>query len=340
MRAGIVASCIALAVSLSACNDVTLVREGIGTNLAPADLTEVSRLQDAYIGEICRQAGLRYTRNGDFLYCEEVGMRPSEWMTFVQAGMNDIDRRCDAYLAWLDNKRRSQEPILKQLHTTAATTAAIMGLTGVDAVPIAIVAAAFGFAQDTFVNISSRLLTEIDHSVVQAVVLDNQNRFRVKVAQTPVDNRPAAIYLLRNYLRICMPFSIEMSINNTMTVYSRGGSDGLRSEPLLTRPPTVARVTAIRDVNAPMERVRVPQTIVSTRIGKFEEGMGNTDMRTALKILCRPDTEPDLGVRGSPARTKLASVLKDNGLLVTDRVTTTNFTDLRELSAMGKVTCP
>ncbi|TCU73448.1 hypothetical protein EDE08_104538 [Bradyrhizobium sp. R2.2-H] len=193
-------------------------------------------------------------------------MRPSEWRTFVQAGMNDIDRRCDAYLGWLDNKRRWREPILKQLHTTAATTGAIMGLTGVGAAPIAIVGTAFGFAQDTFVNINSRLITEIDQSVVQSVVLDNQNQFRMKVAGTPVDNRPAAIYLLRNYLRICMPFSIEMSINNTMTVYSRGGPDALRTEPLLTQPPTVARITAAvplapRDfVQRPARNTAAPRT--------------------------------------------------------------------------------
>jgi hypothetical protein len=221
-----------------------MVRDGIGVNLGTADLPEASLLQDIYVGEICHQAGLRVVRQGDFLYCEEVLMRPAEWTTFVQAGMNDIDRRCDSYLAWLDNKRRWREPILKQLHTTAATAGAIMGLTGVGATPIAIVGTAFGFAQDTFINYNNRLVTEIDHSVVQSVVLDNQNQFRVKLAGTPIDNRPAAIYLLRNYLRICMPFSIEMSINNTITVYHRGGPDALRTPPLLTQPPAIARITA------------------------------------------------------------------------------------------------
>ena len=242
MRAGVVAICFAFLVS--GCSDALMVRDGIGVNLGSADLPEASRLQDIYVGEICHQAGLRVLRQGDFLYCEEVGMRPAEWMTFVQAGMNDIDRRCDGYLAWLDNKRRWREPVLKQLHTTAATAGAIMGLTGVGATPIAIVGTAFGFAQDTFVNYNTRLVTEIDHSVLQTVVLDNQNQFRIKLAGTPVDNRPAAIYLLRNYLRICMPFSIEMSINNTMTVYHRNGPEALRTEPLLTRPPGVARITS------------------------------------------------------------------------------------------------
>ncbi|MBA2398729.1 MAG: hypothetical protein H0V72_08510 [Bradyrhizobium sp.] len=310
MRAGIVAYCVGLSLLLSGCSDMAMVRDGIGINLGVADLPEASRLQEIYIGEICRQAGLRVAIQGEFLYCEEVGMRPAEWMTFVQAGMNDIDRRCDGYLAWLDNKRRWREPILKQLHTTAATAGAIMGLTGVGATPIAIVGTAFGFAQDTFVNYNTRLVTEIDHSVLQSVVLDNQNQFRIKVAGTPVDNRPAAIYLLRNYLRICMPFSIEMSINNTMTVYHRGGPEALRTEPLLTRPPTVARITAAVPL-APRDVVRQPgrnpdpptdpgyATIFDPYIPKRHT---NTYVVQLQSGLCVPDSE--IGKKGSFTLTK------------------------------------
>ena len=343
MRAGIVAGCVGLALQASGCSDYAMVRDGIGVNLAAADLPEASRLQDLYVGEICNQAGLRVTRQGDFLYCEEVAMRPAEWMTFVQAGMNDIDRRCDGYLAWLDNKRRWREPILKQLHTTAATAGAIMGLTGVGAVPIAIVGTAFGFAQDTFVNYNTRLVTEIDHSVLQTVVLDNQNQFRIKVAGTPVDNRPAAIYLLRNYLRICMPFSIEMSINNTMTVYHRGGPDALRTEPLLTQAPSVARITAsrpaiIRDVNTPLKPFVAQPTISDTRIGPFEERMSRKDMNRVLTILCS-ETESDLGPANSQTRSKLSALLTANRKSASTRVTNEVFIILRELQSQGKASC-
>ena len=343
MRAGIVASCVALALLGGGCSDYAMVRDGIGVNLAAADLPEASRLQDLYVGEICNQAGLRVVRQGDFLFCEEVGLRPSEWMTFVQAGMNDIDRRCDGYLAWLDNKRRWREPILKQLHTTAATAGAIMGLTGVGAAPIAIVGTAFGFAQDTFVNYNTRLVTEIDHSVLQTVVLDNQNQFRIKIAGTPVDNRPAAIYLLRNYLRICMPFSIEMSINNTMTVYHRGGPDALRTEPLLTQAPTVARITAsrpaiIRDVNTPLKPFVVQPTISDTRIGPFEERMSRKDMNRVLTILCS-ETETDLGPANSQTRSKLSALLTANRKSASTRVTNDVFIVLRELQSQGKTSC-
>jgi hypothetical protein len=141
-------------------------RNRIGTDLNSHDLVEATRLQEIYVGEICRQAGLRVWQQGDALYCDELKLKPAEWATFVQAGMNDIGRRCDAYLAWLDNKRRWREPILKQFNITAAATAAILGLTKVGPTPIAIVGTAFGLAQDTFTNISTRLITEANHSVV------------------------------------------------------------------------------------------------------------------------------------------------------------------------------
>src|SRR5258708_9328313 len=96
--AGIVAGCVGVALLVGGCSDVAMVRDGIGVSLGTADLPEASLLQDIYVGEICHQAGLSVVRQGDFLYCEEVGMRPAEWTTFVQAGMNDIDRRCDSYL--------------------------------------------------------------------------------------------------------------------------------------------------------------------------------------------------------------------------------------------------
>lgn len=276
--------------------DAIYVREGIGTTLSTTALPEVTRLEQIYVGEICRQAGLRVivqrypNGNGEVVLCDEVGMRPSEWTTFVQAGMNDIDRRCDAYLAWLDNKRRWREPILKQINITAATTAAILGLTGVGATPIAIVGTAFGFAEDTFVNFHSRLITEINHSVIQLVVLDNQNKFRVSIVGLVIDNRPAAIYVLRNYLRICMPFSIEMSINNTMTVYHRAGPEALvRTVPILAQPAEVARITSTRfvpvvnvDLTAQRIRAYLANPANQSKVDAWLEKNGSPDPRAFL----------------------------------------------------------
>lgn len=222
-RKGAIVAVVGLALLSAGCNtDGTYLREGAGTEVATTDIVSVTNIQEIYFGEVCRQAGLSVRQAADgVILCDEAMMAPGAWTLFVQAGMNDIDRRCDAYLAWLDDRRRWREPILKQLHSTAAVTAAIMGLTGVSAVPIAIVGAAFGFAQETFVNISGRLVTEVNQSTVQSLVLMRQNDYRAGIARKAIANRPAALYALRSYLRICMPMTIETEINTTVTAIER-----------------------------------------------------------------------------------------------------------------------
>lgn len=222
-KSAIVAA-VGLALLATGCNitESTYLRAGVGTEVATTDIISVTNIQEIYFGEICRQAGLSVRQAADgVLLCDEASMLPGAWSVFVQAGMNDIDRRCDAYLAWLDDRRRWREPILKQINTTAAATAAIMGLTGVGATPIAIVGAAFGFASDTFVNITGRLVTEVNQSTVQSLVLVRQNDYRAGIAQKAIANRPAALYALRSYLRICMPMTIETEINTTVTAVER-----------------------------------------------------------------------------------------------------------------------
>jgi hypothetical protein len=111
-----------------------------------------------------------------------------------------------------------------------------MNAAGVGANPITIVGLAFGLAADTFTNVQSRLVLEANHSTVQAVVLGNQSQYRREVIGKVVDNKPAAIYLLRGYLRICMPFSIETSMNDTLTVYHRSGAGALTQPGIFQRP--------------------------------------------------------------------------------------------------------
>src|SRR5438094_272229 len=85
---------------LAGCNSVAV--NGVGTDLYTSDLPKTSEIQDKYVAYICGQAG--------GATCEG----SSGWDAFVLAGMNDIDSRCDAYLAWLDRKKRSAKPILSE----------------------------------------------------------------------------------------------------------------------------------------------------------------------------------------------------------------------------------
>lgn len=202
---------------LSACGatDAQYLNNGVGTDLSYSGLPDQTALLDVYVQHICRQAG------------DTTGACGVDWNTFVQAGMNDIDRRCDAYLAWLDNRKRSTGPLLQQIGDTQNATEAILLATGAGVTAIGVVGAAFGFARDTFNNYNSRLLTEVNHSTVQTVVLSGQTRFRADLRRVTIANQPQAIYALRQYLRICMPFTIENEINSTITAFERGGARAL-----------------------------------------------------------------------------------------------------------------
>ena len=235
--------CLGLVLLAGGCDPVAeskLFREGIGTDLSRPDLAAATRAQDNYIGFICQQAGLDVARVGDTVRCMDDAVGSSNWRLIVQAGMNDIDQRCDAYLAWLDDRRRSRAPILSQISAVSTATTSIMRFTGAEANPLSIAAEAFGLATNTFTNANSRLLLEVNHSTVQSVVVNRRNDYRVNIAPVRIDNRPAAIHALRSYLNICMPFTIEMEINTTITAFQFGGAAALEDRALPNSVDTVS----------------------------------------------------------------------------------------------------
>lgn len=236
---------------------------GVGTELYPDDVANQTSLQNAYVADICRQAGLVPTEYDGTTSCGSKPYDPATWWLFVQAGMNDIDQRCDAYLTWLDNVRRSREPILNQISATRTATQAILRATGVGVDPMTIASAAFGLASDTFSNVNSRLITELDHSTVQAVVLSKQTEYRNGLIgdaknkpKVMIASRPAAIYALRSYLRLCMPMTIETEINNTVATIARSGPDALnRKQPLISAQSVGTPLKAMQRVSRPVRHV-------------------------------------------------------------------------------------
>lgn len=254
-------------------SDTQYYRFGVGTVLSDPSAAGQTEAQDQYVALICRQAG------------SPDGSCAVDWNTFVQAGMNDLDQRCDGYLAWLDNRRRSVGPILQEIGDAQTTAAALLLATGSGAAAIGIAAAAFGFARDSFNNANSRLLFEVNHSTVQAIVLANQTRLRTEMRGKVIASRPQAIYALRQYLRVCMPFTIETEINNTLTTFIGGGAPALDTSnraPLIdTR--TIGTPVAPRTAVAP-RAYRVPP-IASAYAQLIEEGSTTYDERYLAGVL-------------------------------------------------------
>lgn len=236
---GIVAGCVGLAMLVSGCDttDSRYFSGGVGTNLYSADIAQTTQFQDIYLTELCRQAlPVLATTEGQ---CLPGVSSQTGWDLIVQAGLNDVDRRCDAYLAWLDDRRRTNNAVLKELGDLTVATQAIMRVTGVGANPITLAGLAFGLASNTFTNINSRLLLEVDKTTVQTLVLRRRNDFRVDLRGKRISDRPSAIYALRSYLTICTPFAIETDINATVMVFQQVGPGGLENKPPLFNPSAV-----------------------------------------------------------------------------------------------------
>ena len=230
---------VCLLLTATGCDPVTDRRyftEGAGVDLYTPDRANQVELQNQYIAFICDQAG------------PDCG---GSWAVFVEAGMNDIDQRCDAFLIWLDARRRDREPVLAELSALNTAAHTIMTVSGVGPKSLEIVTAAFGLATSTYTNWSSRLLIAINQSTVQDVVYTSQKQFREKIGSWPVNDRPTAIYLLRNYLRLCLPTTIEANINtSTILVQSGNPMSAMHGTVVKTVTPnaSVRKATVVRSV--------------------------------------------------------------------------------------------
>ncbi len=236
--AGIVAGCVGVALLVGGCDpsmERRYITEGAGVDLYTADRSSQIELLNQYIGFVCTQIQAGPT-------CD------SNWTTFVQAGMNDIDLRCDGFLTWLDARRRDREPIIAEISAINTAVHAIMTVTGSNPRSLDIVTAAFGLASASYANWNSRLLISANQSTVQEVVYTSQGQFRDKIKSYPVPDQPTAIYLLRNYLRLCMPITIEASINTSTMLVQRGAPVEAQTNLVVanTTPPGTSNRTVVR----------------------------------------------------------------------------------------------
>jgi hypothetical protein len=235
--AGIVAACVGLTLLVGGCdlNDRNYFRGGIGTDLYTADIASATELQNIYLDNLCRQSE-PYV-GAAVPSCAPQAVSASNWPVIVQAGLNDIDTRCDSYLAWLDQKRRENAGILTEIGAVRFAVDALTNPAVVTVSPVALAAisAAFGLATSTVNNFNS-LLLQVDHTTVQSVVFVNRRVFRQNLLQlsTAINNKPTAIHALRSYLTICMPMTISANINSTVTVFQQAGPNAIDKQQLVS----------------------------------------------------------------------------------------------------------
>jgi hypothetical protein len=188
--------------------------------LPPTGVEFKTALTERYLTFLCRQSGLATSLSPDADHlprCDTDEFGPGEWLSIAKAGLNDIDRRCDAYLAWLFDRERTKSPILERIDEASTATQAILKATQSGNVALSIIAQAFDLLEESPDNRSSRLLLEIEKSTIQSVVQKNRDLFRGNLKDGWVTGKPHAVTAMRNYLRLCMPSEIEAQINRAIS---------------------------------------------------------------------------------------------------------------------------
>lgn len=176
----------------------------------------------------------------------------ADWYFLVPAGFSYIDEVCNTYIRALYDLDRDRDRIKSGLVLADKATSAIMGATGASTKAIQIAAQVFGLATngtDVFVD---RYEFKVEPAIVFLTLEKFRVQFRSDVASLSdtIRSPGQVMVVLRKYLLLCQPTSIEAAINgyvasaevkSNITVSraelgpNRSGSpESLRSRPVAT----------------------------------------------------------------------------------------------------------
>ncbi|MBY5664532.1 hypothetical protein [Rhizobium leguminosarum] len=260
------------------------LQNGIGSELSASDIATATKTQNLYFSHLCAQAGAAAS-------CSAIpSIDRTAWTMIARQGMNDIDRRCDAYLQWLDDKKRSRAPILSEVRDLNSATVAIVGaLDPSNGIALQVLAASFNLITRSIDNYHSRLLLEVDSSTINSVVLRARNDFRVNTRMAYYDTRPDAEYVLRSYLRLCLPFSIETNINNYTTLAAQGirvdSQNSINTFPSQVIGPFAGGVERRFSSTGAFPPDPLPKALNGS-ITTWEKALQPNDLRTIQEYLC------------------------------------------------------
>ena len=311
-----------LAVLIGCADDPGYRTQGPGLSLSAESIGENAQTQNAYFMELCQLAGIASL---DANTCAA-----TNFTEITLVGMNDIDLRCDRYLRWVDNVRIERLAVNRGAVSLGGFLGGVIGLAAPESEALAYIALALGFGTEVYDTYQNSILLGLESSTVHEIVYERRNAFRQSLAQefrrNGVTKRSRAVFLLRNYLRICTPNSIVLDVNT----FARGGAVGdgpsaeSRTEDILgSRPPTPDDPAGGRQTNDPVNR----HPDVTNELN-FDDG----DLRLLQRDMCISDQ----GGVGSETRTNLRMFEFDAYGAVRDGIVTRKT---GERASIGRGSC-
>ncbi|WP_173513009.1 hypothetical protein [Sinorhizobium psoraleae] len=271
-------------------SDRDFALNGAGTDLMSPKTVAATDGIDAYFGEICRQADLPV--NGPRpLRCQTSGFDEYAWHSVAKAGLNDIDHRCDLYLAWLENKRNERPFVESTLTSIGATTAGVLGIAAPGSDALSYVALALGFASQTYSAFYTRALLGIEPSTIKLTVEGRRLAFRETFLNARYREKADVVFVLRSYLKLCTPQTITMDVNTFARAAVTGETPPQFTNLALER----QTLGTIRPVSGPAIIERRPAPVPSKHVSDAFTGPNYNDAHlTSLRQkLCVRPPDPD-----------------------------------------------
>lgn len=202
---------------------------GVGQDLysrqTPSDTNNLS----SYFRQLCAQA---------HLVASNASETCSDYSELVQTGFNDIDQRCDRYLAWIDFKRTEALRVKSGIASLAVTSATVLTIAQAGMDSIGYVAAALGLAVSLYDSYNNSLLVGLESTLIKKIVYERRLEYRRQFAGLNYQRTPEMVFALRGYLRICTPQTIVLDANTFALAVASG-----------TQPPSL-RDTVRQEVDA------------------------------------------------------------------------------------------
>lgn len=295
---------VAMALLATGCADDDLrFRQGAGAALNDGRMASRTADLGAYFGFLCDAAGVPGVRAG------AAGQGPrcpgslsgAEWSRVTRAGFNDIDARCDAYIAWLDDKQHQRPLVNTGIGAVTALVSGVLGATGA-ADALIYVGLALGFGSTMYNAYNDSLLLGLEMSTIKTIVHERRRAYRSEFRDAPIADAPDSVYALQGYLRICTPATITMDVNTFTRGSIMGNAPSIAAqtrqerEGLYTPPSAEDRADT-----APVRGdVTTPDRVSQALIGP---GWTEGNLRTLQRAFCIP--EDQLGNVGPKTRANL-----------------------------------
>ena len=141
------------------------------------------------------------------------GVASPSWDQIISAGLQYADARCSDYvesLYWVNKQLKAD---VRDVNSAGTLVTGVMGIAKSAATEIAAAAVLFGYAEESINNSGSRVLFDLEPSSIRSLVEGSQKAFRGALL-TGYNDQSGAFSVIREYIALCLPSTIEAEINN------------------------------------------------------------------------------------------------------------------------------